>query len=73
LPAFSVKRSFNVRLIGRNETCVRPTFKAGRSYEWPAAVSRDVLRAFENKLNLFRFLPAELHGGWLFAENALVA
>jgi len=56
--------------IGKDGLPVRPAFKAGRSYEWPAAVSRDVLRAFENKLNLFEFCRLNYTVGAVYGECA---
>ena len=56
--------------IGKDGLPVRPTFKAGRSYEWPPAVAHDVLRAFENKLDLFEFCRLNYTVGAVYGECA---
>jgi anhydro-N-acetylmuramic acid kinase len=45
-------------------------FKAGRSYEWPATVAGDVLRAFENKLTIFELCRLNYAVGAVYAECA---
>jgi anhydro-N-acetylmuramic acid kinase len=56
--------------IGRDGLTVRPTFKAGRSYDWPATVAGDVLRAFENKLTIFELCRLNYTVGAVYAECA---
>src|SRR5258708_3377876 len=48
----------------------RPTFKSGRSYDWPATVADDVLRAFENKLTIFELCRLNYTVGAVYAECA---
>src|SRR5258708_6584665 len=48
----------------------RPTFKSGRSYDWPATVAGDVLRAFENKLTIFELCRLNYTVGAVYAECA---
>jgi len=56
--------------IGCDGLPVRPTFKAGRSYDWPATVAGDVLRAFENKLTIFELCRLNYAVGAVYAECA---
>jgi anhydro-N-acetylmuramic acid kinase len=48
----------------------RPTFNGGRSYDWPARVADDVLRAFENKLTIFELCRLNYVVGAVYAECA---
>jgi anhydro-N-acetylmuramic acid kinase len=56
--------------IGWDGLPVRPTFKAGRSYAWPATIAGDVLRAFENKLTIFELCRLNYAVGAVYAECA---
>jgi anhydro-N-acetylmuramic acid kinase len=46
----------------------RPRFIAGRSYDWPEPVAKDVLRAFENKLSIFELCRLNYVTGAVYAE-----
>lgn len=48
----------------------RPKFVAGRSYDWPEAVAKDVLRAFDNKLSIFELCRLNYTSGAVYAECA---
>jgi anhydro-N-acetylmuramic acid kinase len=48
----------------------RPKFLAGRSYDWPDAVAKDVLRAFEDKLSIFELCRLNYVAGAVYAECA---
>ena len=48
----------------------RPRFLAGRSYDWPEPVAKDVLRAFENKLSIFELCRLNYVAGAVYAECA---
>ena len=48
----------------------RPKFLAGRSYDWPEPVAKDVLRAFENRLSIFELCRLNYVAGAVYAENA---
>ncbi|MGJ7043116.1 anhydro-N-acetylmuramic acid kinase [Shinella sp. BE166] len=48
----------------------RPQFIAGRSYDWPEAVAKDVLRAFDNKLSIFELCRLNYTTGAVYAECA---
>ncbi|WP_432350077.1 anhydro-N-acetylmuramic acid kinase (plasmid) [Shinella yambaruensis] len=48
----------------------RPQFIAGRSYDWPEAVAKGVLRAFDNKLSIFELCRLNYTTGAVYAECA---
>lgn len=48
----------------------RPKFVEGRSYDWPEAVAKDVLRAFDNKLSIFELCRLNYTTGAVYAECA---
>jgi anhydro-N-acetylmuramic acid kinase len=48
----------------------RPTFIAGRSYDWPEAVGEIVLRSFENKITIFELNRLNYLAGAVYAQSA---
>jgi anhydro-N-acetylmuramic acid kinase len=48
----------------------RPKFIEGRSYDWPEAVAKDVLRAFDNNLSIFELCRLNYTAGAVYAESA---
>jgi anhydro-N-acetylmuramic acid kinase len=48
----------------------RPKFIEGRSYDWPEAVAKDVLRAFDNDLSIFELCRLNYTAGAVYAESA---
>jgi anhydro-N-acetylmuramic acid kinase len=48
----------------------RPTFIAGKSYDWPDAVAELVLRSFENKISLFELNRLNYLAGAVYAQSA---
>lgn len=48
----------------------RPNFISGRSFDWPDAVSTDVLRAFDNELSVFELCRLNYTAGAVYAECA---
>jgi anhydro-N-acetylmuramic acid kinase len=48
----------------------RPRFVAGRSYDWPEAVAKDVLRAFDNELTIFELCRLNYTAGAVYATCA---
>jgi anhydro-N-acetylmuramic acid kinase len=48
----------------------RPKFIAGRSYDWPEVVAKDVLRAFDNKLSIFELCRLNYTTGAVYAQCA---
>lgn len=48
----------------------RPKFLAGRSYDWPEDVAKDVLRAFDNQLSIFELCRLNYTAGAVYATYA---
>jgi anhydro-N-acetylmuramic acid kinase len=48
----------------------RPKFVAGRSYDWPEAVAKDVLRAFDNEVTIFELCRLNYAAGAVYASCA---
>ncbi|MHA6523394.1 anhydro-N-acetylmuramic acid kinase [Tessaracoccus sp. G1721] len=48
----------------------KPTFLAGRSYEWPAEVAERVLASFENEVSLFEMTRINYEAGAVYANAA---
>ena len=47
-----------------------PKFLGGRSYDWPEAVARDVLKAFDNTLTIFELCRLNYTAGAVYAQSA---
>lgn len=56
--------------IGEDGNPNRPKFIAGRSYDWPEVVAKDVLRAFDNKLSIFELCRLNYTAGAVYAQAA---
>jgi len=56
--------------IGADGLLKRPRFIAGKTVDWPEAVAKQVLEAFENKLTIFELCRLNYVAGALYAEAA---
>ncbi len=56
--------------IAEDGNPTRPKFIAGSSFDWPEAVAKDVLRAFDNKLSIFELCRLNYTTGAVYATCA---